>query len=425
MARSTEQRGADETLVGTLRNSPATKQLTKQARGLLEAQADRLAGRVGSGVSSAAERMTHVGETGQLPAIGKGAKRLLQGDSPVKAAVGTATAGVADKAKQLVGGAKGAAKGKGKGTGKQKALNIEESIDIGAPVSVVYDQWTQFQDFSRFTKGVESVEQVSDTETNWRAKVFKSRRTWRAKIQEQIPDRRIVWTSEGSKGSTKGVVTFHPLADDLTLVLVAVEYYPSGLVEKTGNLWRAAGRRTRLDLKNFRRFVMLEREPTGSWRGEIREGKVVKQPDSSESSGRQSGNGKSSGRARKSGDGSRPRKATASASRSGRAESSPEPRPRKSSPRKSGAPPRPRKSSGESSSPRKATSQSRRPRKAVSQRAGGSRKAADTGGGSGSGTSTASRSSRQERPKRKATSSSRTATSGKAKSTPRKRASTR
>ena len=418
MARNTEQRGAGDTLVGSLRHSPATKQLTEQARGLFDAQADRLAGRLGNGVSAAAEKMTHVGETGQLPAIGEGAKRLLHGDGPLKAAIGTATTGVTDKAKQLVGG------GKGKGTGKQKAINIEESIDIGAPVSVVYDQWTQFKDFSRFTKGVESVEQVSETETNWRAKVFKSHRTWRAKIQEQIPDRRIVWTSEGSKGSTKGVVTFHPLADDLTRVLVALEYYPSGLVEKTGNLWRAAGRRVRLDLKNFRRFVMLEQEATGSWRGEIREGKVVKQPDSSESSGRRSGNGKPSGRAGKSGDGSRPRKATAGA-RSGGADSSSESRPRKSSPRKSSAQPRPRKSSGESSSPRKATSESRRPRKAVSQRAGGSRKAAGTGGGSGSGSSTASRSSRQERPKRKATSSGRTAASGKAKSTPRKRPSTR
>jgi uncharacterized membrane protein len=384
MAPSTERRGSADTLVGSLRNSPAAKQLTDQARGLFEARADRLAGRVGSGVSAAAERMTHIGESGQLPAIGEGAKRLLRGDSPLKAAVGTATAGVKDKAKELV----GAGKGKGKGTGQQKAINIEETIDIGAPVSVAYDQWTQFKDFSRFTKGVESVEQVSETETNWRAKVFKSRRTWRAKIQEQIPDRRIVWTSEGSKGSTKGVVTFHPLADDLTRVLLTLEYYPSGVVEKTGNLWRAAGRRARLDLKNFRRFVMMEQEATGSWRGEIREGDVVEQPDSSESSGRRSGNGRPSRRASKSGDGSRPRKATAGA-RSGRAESRAEPRPRKSSPRKSSA--QPRKSSGDSGSPRKATSESRRPRKAVS----------------------------------KAASSSRTAASGKAKSTPRKRTSDR
>src|SRR5437763_10757868 len=94
-----------------------------------------------------------------------------------------------------------------------------------------------------------------------------------------MPDRRIVWTSDGKKGSTKGVVTFHPLADDLTRILLDIEYYPTGLVEKTGNIWRAVGRRARLDLKHFRRFVTMEGEATGSWRGEIRDGEVVSRPD--------------------------------------------------------------------------------------------------------------------------------------------------
>jgi hypothetical protein len=118
--------------------------------------------------------------------------------------------------------------------------------------------------------------------TNWRAKVFKSRRTWKATVTEQIPDRKIAWTSEGAKGSTKGVVTFHPLADDLTQVLLVLEYNPQGLFEKTGNLWRAQGRRARLDLKNFRRFIMTRGEATGSWRGEIRDGEVVRGPDEEE-----------------------------------------------------------------------------------------------------------------------------------------------
>ncbi|WP_232291985.1 SRPBCC family protein [Frankia sp. QA3] len=91
-------------------------------------------------------------------------------------------------------------------------------------------------------------------------KVFKSRRSWAAKVQEQIPDRRIVWTSEGAKGSTRGAVTFHPLADDLTRILLVIEYYPSGFMEKTGNLWRAGGRRARLDLKNFRRHITMQGE---------------------------------------------------------------------------------------------------------------------------------------------------------------------
>jgi uncharacterized membrane protein len=364
MTKSSTSKGP-ATLVEGLRNSPATKQLTDGARNLLDAHTSRLATRLGTGVGSAAEKLSEIGQTGQLPPVAEGAKRMLSGDGPVRSALGAATSGIAERAKNLVGGGGG-----GRGGGAPKAVNIEESIDIGVPVSVAYNQWTQFEDFSRFTKGVESVEQQNETETRWRVKVFKSRRTWTAKIREQVPDRRIAWTSDGPKGSTNGVVTFHPLADDLTRVLVAVEYYPSGVVEKVGNIWRAAGRRLRLDLKNFRRFVMMQNEPTGEWRGEIRDGKVVKQRDkqrdkqgsgrkgSGDAGRRQSSTSGSKSPARKSASGSPAKKSPARKSASG-------------SPAKKSTSSRPRKSTS-SSAPKKSTSQ--RGARTTSRSARGSRR---------------------------------------------------
>jgi hypothetical protein len=162
-------------------------------------------------------------------------------------------------------------------------MNIIEDITVGVPVNVAYDQWTQFQEFASFMKGVESVDQTDELNSNWRVKVAKSRRNFKATVTEQIPDRKIAWTTEGAKGTVKGVVTFHPLADDLTQILLVMEYYPQGLFEKTGNIWRAQGRRTRLDLKHFRRFIMQRGEATGSWRGEIRDGEVVRGPEDEES----------------------------------------------------------------------------------------------------------------------------------------------
>ncbi|WP_336407872.1 SRPBCC family protein, partial [Streptomyces caniscabiei] len=102
-----------------------------------------------------------------------------------------------------------------------------------------------------------------------------SSRGWKAQTTEQVPDQRITWTSEGAKGTTKGAVTFHSLADDLTRVLLVIEYYPQGFFEKTGNIWRAQGRRARLDLKNFARFITLKGEAEDGWRGEIRDGEVA------------------------------------------------------------------------------------------------------------------------------------------------------
>jgi uncharacterized membrane protein len=446
--------GTGETLLDGIRNSPETKRLAQEARHLFEAQTGKLTTKLGDGVSGVTDKLTSVGESGSLPSIGAGAKRLLNGDGPLRAMA----SGVAEKAKNAVGGKNGSG-------GEPKAINIEESIDIGVPVSVAYDQWTQFEEFSRFTKGVENVEQVDDTETEWRAKVFKSRRSWKSKILEQVPDRRIVWTSDGDKGWVDGVVTFHPLADDLTRVLVALEYYPNGLVEKTGNLWRAAGRRTRLDLKNFRRFVMLQKEPTGAWRGEIREGKVVKKSDKQsdkqsqrESSSRpkkssrsqresssppkkssRSGAGRQSSgsQSRSSDTDSPPRKSSPPTKRSARKSSSSSSsssnngssgsRPAKATARKSAAkkpadkaaPAKkaaPRKSSSESRRPRKSTktSESRRPRKSsTSAQQGRARKSTSqrSTGSSGSGSarkSTSGPSRARKQPAKKTASRKRT-----------------
>ncbi|MBQ1095203.1 SRPBCC family protein [Streptomyces sp. b94] len=176
-----------------------------------------------------------------------------------------------------VGGSSGGRGGSGSSGGSVKATHIMETVDIGVPLRTVYDHWTQLQEFSGFTKGVRSVSTNDEVTSDWNVKVGPSSRSWKATVQEQVPDERIVWTSEGAKGSTRGVVTFHQLAPRLTRVVLVVEYYPAGFFEKTGNLWRAQGRRLRLDLKHFARHVtLLGDEEVEGWRGEIRDGEVVR-----------------------------------------------------------------------------------------------------------------------------------------------------
>lgn len=226
-------------------------------------------------MTGATDSLNGTAENGgfKATAVGEVAKRVTQGENPVKAALGGVGAGIKDK----VSGALG--RKKSGGSGNKKFMSIIEDINVGVPVDVAYDQWTQFQEFASFMKGVESVDQTDDVGSNWRVKVFKSRRNLKGTVTEQIPDRKIAWTTDGAKGTVKGLVTFHPLADDLTQILLVMEYYPQGLFEKTGNIWRAQGRRARLDLKNFRRFLMMRGEATGSWRGEIRDGEVVRTPE--------------------------------------------------------------------------------------------------------------------------------------------------
>jgi hypothetical protein len=186
---------------------------------------------------------------------------------------------VKDKASDLkdaVTGGGGGGSGKGK---KLKLTNIVETIDVGVPVQLAYNQWTQFADFPSFMKKVERVEQEADEKLEWKAQIFLSHRTWEATILEQVPDERIVWRSKGAKGFIDGAVTFHEVTPDLTRIVLILEYHPKGLFEKTGNLWRAQGRRARLELKHFARHVMtqsiLHPDDVEGWRGEIRDGQVV------------------------------------------------------------------------------------------------------------------------------------------------------
>ncbi|MGR3931423.1 SRPBCC family protein [Streptomyces sp. BRA346] len=232
--------------------------------------ADRLKDELQSYVQA---RATHA-LTGLGTGLAKGTQALAEGKPPGQAVLKAGASQLKDSLKDKVKGMFGKGRGKS-GGGKSKSVTVVEDIDVGVPVREAYDQWTQFQEFSTFAKGVVSVEKADDTSSNWKVKVAKSTRSWKANVTEQVPDERISWTTEGAKGTVKGVVTFHPLGDNLTRVLLVLEYFPKGLFEKTGNIWRAQGRRARLDLKLYRKFIMMRGEATDGWRGEIQDGEVV------------------------------------------------------------------------------------------------------------------------------------------------------
>ncbi|MBT2418722.1 cyclase/dehydrase [Streptomyces sp. ISL-22] len=216
-------------------HSEAAERLKAELREYLAVQAQRLLAGAGRKLGETTVRLNDLAE-GRSPGLARlaldGGRKLAEGKGPLRSAleVGAARAkeNVADALRNLAGG-----KAKSKsGTGGRPVVVIEY-VDVGVPLRTAYDHWTRYEDFSTLAKGADSANSADD---------------------------RIAWTSEGARGTTKGVVSFHRLGDSLTRVLLVVAYHPKGLFEKTGSLLGTPRRRARLDLKDYVRHLTLGKD---------------------------------------------------------------------------------------------------------------------------------------------------------------------
>jgi uncharacterized membrane protein len=146
--------------------------------------------------------------------------------------------------------------------------SIRESIDVEVPISVAYDQWTQFEEFPHFMEGVEYVNQIDDLRLHWRAEIGGKTVEWDAEITDQVPDRKVAWRSiTGARNA--GVVSFSPLSESSCRITLDLDYEPEGFIEKVGDLFGMVRRRAKGDLERFREFIQKRGSETGAWRGTI------------------------------------------------------------------------------------------------------------------------------------------------------------
>ena len=145
---------------------------------------------------------------------------------------------------------------------------VQKSITVDVPVSMAYNQWTQFEEFPEFMGGVQQVEQLNDTRLRWVAEIAGVKREWYAEILEQRQDEKVAWAA--SEGATNaGAVTFAPNGAGRTLVTLDLEYEPEGLVEKAGDALNIIERQAESDLEKFKTFIESRGHETGAWRGEV------------------------------------------------------------------------------------------------------------------------------------------------------------
>jgi uncharacterized membrane protein len=153
------------------------------------------------------------------------------------------------------------------------ASTIEKSIEVDAPVKVVYNQWTQFEEFPQFMEGVKEVKQLNDKRLHWRAEIGGKEKEWDADIVEQTPETRIAWRN-ATGADNAGIVDFLPTQNGGTKITLHMNYDPEGIVENVGDALGFVSRRVEGDLKRFKDFLEARGRETGGWRGQIHGGKV-------------------------------------------------------------------------------------------------------------------------------------------------------
>ncbi|SFN89450.1 SRPBCC family protein [Mycetocola miduiensis] len=157
------------------------------------------------------------------------------------------------------------------------STKVEKSILVNVPLSIAYNQWTQFEEFPHFMRGVKSVTQLDDQHLKWVAEIAGVRRQWNATILEQVPDKKVSWAA--TEGATNaGSVTFEDVGGGQTQVHLVLEYEPEGLVEKIGDKLNVVENQAEGDLGRFKAFIESEGYATGAWRGSVDAGAAADQP---------------------------------------------------------------------------------------------------------------------------------------------------
>jgi uncharacterized membrane protein len=168
------------------------------------------------------------------------------------ALTGGGMSGIAGKAMSKVTGGGGGSGGK-----KTRRLPIQRWTDVAVPVEKAYKAWTRFDTYPRFMHRVLNVERKGDDKLTWQEKIWFSTRQWEGRITDRRENDRIAWKTTSGM-SHKGVVSFHRLGDNLTRVMVTMEFEPNGMIEKMASGLRFVKRAVQADLARFKAFVELE-----------------------------------------------------------------------------------------------------------------------------------------------------------------------
>ena len=136
-----------------------------------------------------------------------------------------------------------------------RTIRANHAGRVRVPIDKTYEQWTKFEEFPKFMHRVLNVKQ-EDGKVSWDEKIWFSKRHWEGEVTDRRKNRRIAWKTTSGM-SHAGVVTFHSLDENLTRVMVTIDFVPQGMIEKMASGLRFVKRAVQGDLARFKAYVEL------------------------------------------------------------------------------------------------------------------------------------------------------------------------
>ena len=148
-------------------------------------------------------------------------------------------------------------KGGGTGGKKTRRLPIQRWTDVAVSVDKAYAAWNDFESFPQFMHRVQKAQPKGRDKVSFDEKIWFSKRQWEAEVTERRKNDRIVWKTKSGM-SHRGIVSFHRLDDNLTRVMVEMEFEPNGMIEKMASGLRFVKRAVQTDLARFKAYVEMK-----------------------------------------------------------------------------------------------------------------------------------------------------------------------
>ena len=103
---------------------------------------------------------------------------------------------------------------------------FEKSIEVNAPVQMVFDLYSDFEKFPEWMKSVKEVRRTGERLTKWTANAPLMDVEWEAETTELEPNRKIAWRTVRGDVQMEGDVTFEETEAGTTRMNILLGYEP-------------------------------------------------------------------------------------------------------------------------------------------------------------------------------------------------------